>query len=102
MVQIRFYGELYEITKIKEYNLKIAGEITLLDLIEILDRKLNISVSKVLLDDKGKIKSAYVILVNGSAVREDNPRSVRIRDEDILAFLPPAVGGKLYCSTLGC
>ncbi|MEZ0289901.1 MAG: MoaD/ThiS family protein, partial [Sulfolobales archaeon] len=93
MVEIRFYGELYELTRVKEYSVRISNEITLLDLILILDKNLNIELSKRVLDDEERIKSRYVVLINGSSLRDNNPKNVRIKDEDVIVFLPPAVGG---------
>ncbi|MEM4827082.1 MAG: MoaD/ThiS family protein [Desulfurococcaceae archaeon] len=101
MVEIKFYGELYELTRIKEYKLKVAtGNLTLLDLIKLLDGELHLNVSRVILDEKGMIRERYIVLINGSAVKSRDPASVKIRDEDVIVFLPPAVGGKLYCSAI--
>lgn len=102
VVEIRFYGELYEIARTKEYSLKITGSITLLNLIELLDKRLNTSLSRVVLNEEGMIREEYVVLVNGSATRSRDPKSIEIKDEDVIVFLPPAVGGKLYCSTMVC
>lgn len=93
MVEIRFYGELYEITKMKEYVVRISEDLTLYELIEILSRKLGTEISRVLLDENGRIKSRYAVLINGSALRENDAKSVKIKDDDIIAILPPAVGG---------
>ncbi|MEL9929610.1 MAG: MoaD/ThiS family protein [Sulfolobales archaeon] len=93
MVEIRFYGELYEIVKVREYMIRISKDLTLYELIEILSRELGVEISSILLDENGRIKGRYAILINGSAVKDYDARSVKIKDDDVIAILPPAVGG---------
>ncbi len=93
-VKVRFYGVLYELLNIKEVNLELPDNSSLKTLVEAIDSKLNPNFSKTLLDEKGSIRGSYVILLNGSAVREEHIDNVKLNEGDVIAFLPTAVGGK--------
>lgn len=94
MVVVKLYGELYELTKVKEYTLKLPpGSTSLLDLIKILSSQFGVDISKLVLDERGRLRGRYIVLVNGAAPRSADPVSVEIRDEDVVAFVPSAVGG---------
>lgn len=100
-VTVRFYGALYELTRAKECHLEVSEGATLMEVIKVIDRVLSPDFSRTVLDDKGALKSAYVVLINGSAVRSNNPADVRILENDVVAFLPPAVGGSVLCRSGG-
>lgn len=90
----RFYGALYEILNVREANIAIPEGGSLKTLIEVINIQLNPNFSKILLDENGNIKGSYVILVNGSAIRDEHLDNVRLNEGDVVAFLPAAVGGK--------
>lgn len=94
MVVIKFYGELYEITKVKEYIMKLPpGSTSLLDLIKTLSKMFGTDISKMILDERGRLRGRYIVLINGAAPRATDPVSVEVKDEDVVAFIPSAVGG---------
>lgn len=84
-----------ELLNMREITLTLPEGSTLKTAIDIIDSKFNPNFSKILLDDKGMIREgSYVILLNGSAIRENDPSNIKLSDEDIIAILPTAVGGK--------
>jgi molybdopterin synthase sulfur carrier subunit len=93
-VKVRFYGSLYELLNTREVDLELPDGSSLRTLIEVINSKLNPNFSRTLLDERGSIRGSYVILLNGSAVRDDPLDKVKLNNGDVVAFLPTAVGGK--------
>jgi molybdopterin synthase sulfur carrier subunit len=93
-IKVRLYGSLYELLNTREVDLELPDGSSLRTLIEVINSKLNPNFSKTLLDERGSIRGSYVILLNGSAVRDDPLDKVKLNNGDVVAFLPTAVGGK--------
>jgi molybdopterin synthase sulfur carrier subunit len=93
-IKVRFYGSLYELLNTREVDLELPDGSSLRTLIEVINSKLNPNFSRTLLDERGGIRGSYVILLNGSAVRDDPLDKVKLNNGDVVAFLPTAVGGK--------
>jgi len=102
-VKVRFYGGLYELLNVREVDIVMPDGGSLKTLIDVISARLNPNFSRALLDEHGNVRGSYVILVNGTAVRDERLDSVKLNEGDVVVFLPTAVGGKRLkpCSSLG-
>mgnify|MGYP001773382890 CR=1 FL=1 len=92
-VQVKFLASLYDITKVLKTELSVPDDITVKDLIGIIDKSISPNFSKIILDDDSKLKDQYVILVNGRSIDFLNGLSTKLSNGDEVVFLPPAGGG---------
>ncbi|ADN51144.1 MoaD/ThiS family protein [Vulcanisaeta distributa] len=92
-VQVKFLASLYDITKVLKTELNIPDNATIKDLIQVIDTSVSPNFSKVILDDNGRLKDQYVILVNGRSIDFLNGLSTKLSNGDEVVFLPPAGGG---------
>ncbi|WP_054857598.1 MoaD/ThiS family protein [Vulcanisaeta sp. JCM 16159] len=92
-VQVKFLASLYDITKVLKTELNIPDNATVKDLIQFIDNSVSPNFSKIILDDDGKLKDQYVILVNGRSIDFLNGLSTKLSNGDEIVFLPPAGGG---------
>lgn len=92
-VLVRFYGSLYEHTRVRETYIDLPEKTSLRGLIERLDT-LFPGFARVVLDERGVLKRSIVVIVDGSPV-QDNEKidSLVLSEGSQIAFLPPAVGG---------
>jgi len=91
-VKVKFYS-LFKInlkSSGKEYQ--IDGEITVNDLISMLDEDYDGYFSQKLLD-AGKISPGSIILINGENVIHINGLESKIKDGDVVTLFPPSAGG---------
>ncbi|MGC8606191.1 MAG: MoaD/ThiS family protein [Vulcanisaeta sp.] len=92
-VQVKFLASLYDITKVLKTEINVSDSTTIKDLIQVIDKSISPNFSKVILDDNGKLKDQYVILVNGRSIDFLNGLSTKLSNGDEVVFLPPAGGG---------
>ncbi|ADY00433.1 MoaD family protein [Vulcanisaeta moutnovskia 768-28] len=92
-MQVKFLASLYDITKVLKTEINVSDSTTIKDLIQVIDKSISPNFSKVILDDNGKLKDQYVILVNGRSIDFLNGLSTKLSNGDEVVFLPPAGGG---------
>ena len=94
---MRFYGVFYELINTREIEITLPNNANFKTLLEAIDNKFNINISGRILDENGRIRRAgFAILLNGNAIREEDPDKVILSDNDAIAFLPAAVGGRKF------
>ena len=93
---MRLYGVFLELSNARrEIDLMLPEKATLRDLINVLREKFGDEISKRLLDENNKLRRrGYVILINGDAVREEDPEKILLQEDAEIAILPTAVGGR--------
>ncbi|HKL12747.1 MAG TPA: MoaD family protein [Halanaerobiales bacterium] len=91
-IEVKFYS-LFKIN-LKSSGVKydIVETITLLELIDKLDKDFEGYFSEKLLED-GDIKTGSIILLNGINVLHINHLETEINDGDIVTLFPPSAGG---------
>ncbi|MGC8543913.1 MAG: MoaD/ThiS family protein [Vulcanisaeta sp.] len=92
-VQVKFLASLYDITKVLKTEIEVPDNTTVKDLIQIIDKSISPNFSRVILNDDGKLKDQYVILINGRSIDFLNGLSTKLTSGDEVVFLPPAGGG---------
>ncbi len=92
-IQVKFLASLYDITKVLKTEIEVPDNTTVKDLIQIIDKTISPNFSRVILNDDGKLKDQYVILINGRSIDFLNGLSTKLTSGDEVVFLPPAGGG---------
>jgi MoaD family protein len=91
--KIKVFATIREIMKTREIELESDNKITVHDAIKLLTNKYGEKLANHLLDKNGKPKPAFILMVNGISIKELEGLETPLKDGDVLAVLPPAVGG---------
>ncbi len=89
---VKFLATLYDLTGVLKAEVETPGETTVRQLIDVLDAKFA-GLKTELLDQEGKLKPMYNVLVNGRAIEWLSGLETRLKDGDEVVFIPPAAGG---------
>ncbi|MCG2864184.1 MAG: MoaD family protein [Vulcanisaeta sp.] len=92
-VQVKFLASLYDVTKVLKTEIELPDNATVMDLIRTIDKVVSPNFSSVILDDDGRLKDQYVILINGRSIDFLHGLETRLSNGDEVVFLPPAGGG---------
>lgn len=92
-VQVKFLASLYDVTKTLKAEVEIPDNATVRDLIQVIDKSISPNFSRVILDESGKLRDQYVILINGRSIDFLKGLDTRLSSNDEVTFLPPAGGG---------
>jgi len=95
-VTVRFFTSLREIVGKREETLSFSeGENVTADLVlKTLSKKYGTPFTKYVYDEKtGKPKNFLQFLVNGTSTSTLNGLETELKDDDVLAILPPVGGG---------
>ncbi|MFB6470957.1 MAG: MoaD/ThiS family protein [Vulcanisaeta sp. AZ3] len=92
-VQVKFLASLYDVTKVLKAEVNVPENATVKDLIQIIDKAISPNFSRVILDDNGKLRDQYVVLINGRSIDFLKGLDTKLSSEDEVTFLPPAGGG---------
>lgn len=91
--RIKVFAAIREITKTREIESEVDNSITVRDAIKLMINKYGEKLAEYLLEKKGEPKPAFLLLVNGVSIKELKGLETPLKDGDVLAILPPAVGG---------
>ena len=92
-VQVKFLASLYDVTKVLKTEIELPDNATVMDLIKTIDKAVSPNFSSIILDDDGKLKDQYVVLINGRSIDFLSGLGTRLSNGDEVTFLPPAGGG---------
>ena len=92
-VEVKYFGNFWNITNKKRENIDISPNITLKDVMEKLTSKYNFGFREVLYTLTGENKPFNLVLVNGKNVRELLGMKTKIKSDDKIALLYLAGGG---------
>jgi molybdopterin synthase sulfur carrier subunit len=91
--KIKVFATIREITKTKEIELESDNKITVYDAIKLMTKRYGEKLANYLLENDGKPKPVFLLMVNGKSIKELEGLETPLKDGDVLAVLPPAVGG---------
>ncbi|MCS7107514.1 MAG: MoaD/ThiS family protein [Acidilobaceae archaeon] len=91
-VSVKVLGRLTELLPERELSVSVTEGETLEGLLRSLDERAKGRLLKQLLDEEGRVREEYVLLLNGAPVTSEL-KEVKLRDGDRLVIFPPASGG---------
>ena len=93
MVKVLYFAELKLITQKEKEDFKLKEEKTVKELINKLI-EIYPKLKKILISNDGEqLKNTISISVNHSVVKQDDPFSLQLDEDDVIAFLLPVSGG---------
>ncbi len=93
-VKVKFFTLFRLEYGLSELNLELLEEnITIKDLLKIIDIKTGKNISKKLFTDDKKVKTSAIVLVNGKNIFHIRGLDTNIRDGDVISLFPPGGGG---------
>ncbi len=93
-VKVKFFTLFRLEYGLSELNLELPEEdITIKDLLKIIDIKTDKNISKKLFTDDKKVKTSAIVLVNGKNIFHIRGLDTNIRDGDVISLFPPGGGG---------
>jgi molybdopterin synthase sulfur carrier subunit len=93
MVRVKFFGTLRMLLKLKETSVEIENNITIRDLLEKLQSKIDGKFIDKLIDQRGNIIPGTIILVNKKNIFHLNLLDTIVNDNDEVVIFPPGAGG---------
>jgi molybdopterin synthase sulfur carrier subunit len=92
-VEIKFFTSLREITGKKVDQLQLQSSITVDELIIMLSEKYGKKFREYIYNRKGEPQEYLSFLVNGTNINKIKGFNTKLKNEDIIAILPPVGGG---------
>ncbi|WP_291766216.1 MoaD/ThiS family protein [Caldivirga sp. UBA161] len=92
-VTVKFLAIFYEMAKTLRMELNVPDGISVRELLNIIDEKVNPNISKTLLNDDSGLREGYNILINGRAIDYVKGLDTVLKDGDEVVLLPPIGGG---------
>ena len=92
-VEIKFFTSLREITGKKVDQLQLQSTITVDELIIMLSEKYGKKFREYIYNHKGEPQEYLSFLVNGTNINKIKGFDTKLKNEDIIAILPPVGGG---------
>jgi len=92
-IRVKFFGDLYEIVGAFRVELETPTGLTVRELVDLISRTFNPKFAEAVLDNDGKLRGEYVVLINGKAIEWLDGLFTKLNDNDEVVFLPPAEGG---------
>lgn len=90
-VVVKTFGLIYDLTGEMEFTLSVDKDSSIGDIINIMFERYP-GLKDIMLDEDGRIKSYYRILLNGRDVEHIEGMDTHVGDGDVIAFLSPAGG----------
>ena len=92
-ISIRFFASLAEKIGERETTVLLEDKSSVLDLFNKLKQKYGESFQHIIFQSDGNIKKTHTILLNEKSIHEQNIKEIQLKNDDIIAFLPPVSGG---------
>lgn len=93
-LEIRYYAVIREITSKREEKIVLQKPATIGEIIRKIDEKYGGKIGKIILNEKGELKSNYIILLNGVNIKNMDGLQTKIEKNSEIAIFPPFSGGK--------
>ncbi|MEM3587792.1 MAG: ubiquitin-like small modifier protein 1 [Candidatus Jordarchaeaceae archaeon] len=91
--KVKVFAAVREIMKTKEIELESEDNVTIRDAIKLMIDKYGEKLAEYLLEKNGEPKPAFLLMVNGVPIKELEGLETQLKEGDVLAVLPPAMGG---------
>ena len=92
-VTLKFFTSLREITGKKEEEIELPRTVTVEEALKHISKKHGHQFRNYVYDEKGRVWSHLLFLVNGRSITTLQGFKTKLRDGDKVAILPPVGGG---------
>lgn len=92
-VTVKFFTSLREIVGKAKEEIELSGVVTVGELLRRLGERYGDGFVRYVYDERGVVRGHLSFLVNGEGVAARRGLRTRLRDNDVLAILPPVGGG---------
>jgi len=92
-VKVRFFTRLREITNKREEEMEVKNGATVKNLLEILEEKYGSEFRDYIRNKRGKYRTNLQYLINGKNVTLLQEFDTKLKEDDIMAIIPPVGGG---------
>lgn len=92
-VKVRFYAHLRKLSEKPEININVSGQIRLGGFLKMLANSVKKELRSQLFDEKDRIRSGLLILVNESEISALEGLNTKISNNDTVVILPFIHGG---------
>ena len=92
-VSVKFFAALAEIMGEREITVSLKDESDFMDLINKITQKYRDNFQQMVFQPDGNLKETYKILWNESGIEEPKTIDIKLKNGDIISFLPPVGGG---------
>jgi len=92
-VKIRFFTRLREITNKREEEIEVANDATVRNLFEQLEEKYGTEFRDYIRNKRGDFRGNLQYLINGKNVSLLQEFDTKLKEDDIMAVIPPVGGG---------
>lgn len=92
-VEVKFFTSLREITGKKVDQIQLQEAITLKELIKMLSEKYGKEFKEYIYDKNGETQEFLSFLIKGKNINTMHGFETKLKDQDVIAILPPVGGG---------
>ncbi len=94
-IKVRYFTTLRELAKAPEERIRLKAGSTLVNLLDKIVLKYGEEASEYLYDKaSGKVDPSIQFLVNGKSIRDLHGVITKLKDNDVVAIVPPIGGGQ--------
>ncbi len=92
-VTVKFFTTLREIVGKPQEQIELSEAVTVNELLQQLGEKYGEKFTRYVYTEKGKVRGHLHFLINGKSITTQQGLKTKLRENDILAILPPVGGG---------
>jgi molybdopterin synthase sulfur carrier subunit len=92
-VTVKFFTTLREIVGKPQEQIEFHEAVTINDLLQQLERRYGEKYTRYVYNEKGNVRGHLQFLINGKSITNQQGLNTKLKENDILAILPPVGGG---------
>lgn len=92
-VTVKFFTTLREIVGKPQEQIELSEAVTVKELLQQLGEKYGENFTRYVYDEKGVVRGHLHFLINGKSITTRQGLKTKLKENDILAILPPVGGG---------
>jgi len=92
-VTVKFFTNLREIIGKPQEQIELSEAVTVNELLQQLGEKYGEKFTRYVFDEKGAVRGHLHFLINGKSITNRQGLKTKLKENDIIAILPPVGGG---------
>ncbi len=92
-VTVKFFTTLREIVGKQQEQIELSEAVTVNELLQQLGEKYGEKFTRYVYNKKGRVRGHLYFLINGKSITTQQGLKTELKENDILAILPPVGGG---------